>query len=232
LDAAGSWPGVARFRLKRQILKDLLSEKSPRGLITVWVQKPTLIIGEIGVLCSWKPAEDCKIDKPGSPGAVDRLARPGVTGAARISEPLESFVGTYLKTIRFPEPTNPDGFSLLYLRATGLFLFSGYWPGYERSVAAGKWSRRGGEVDLEGQGEVSTDSLPSPAGRFRRTFKTCVENHTPAPSAVDELTGWSLLGWVGPLTYVGQTTVVDPDGQWLPRSLVEVDAWIDRISCD
>jgi hypothetical protein len=42
-------------------------------------------------------------------------------------EDFEAGVGTYLKVIRFPEPPNPDGFVVLYLRPNGRFLLVGYW---------------------------------------------------------------------------------------------------------
>jgi hypothetical protein len=57
-------------------------------------------------------------------------------------EDFEKGVGTYLKVVKFPEPRNPDGFVVLYLRPNGRFLFAGYWRGYERSVVAGTWERR------------------------------------------------------------------------------------------
>ena len=40
-------------------------------------------------------------------------------------EDFENGVGTYLKVVRFPEPSNPDGFVVLYLRSTGSFLVFG-----------------------------------------------------------------------------------------------------------
>lgn len=157
------------------------------------------------------------------------LARAGESGLASIYEDFEKGVGTYLKVIRFPEPPNPDGFVVLYLRPKGFFLFLGYWRGYERSLAAGRWSRHESHVDLEGDGHVSCCSLPNPeAGRFRRTFRCDVRNHMPVLIGTGELTGWSLLSSAGPFTYAGQKTVIDPDGEWLPNSLSDVDAWIDR----
>jgi hypothetical protein len=40
---------------------------------------------------------------------------------------------------------------------------------------------------------------------------------------------WSLLSWTGPLAYVGQRTIIDPDGRWLPGTMEVVDAWIEEV---
>jgi hypothetical protein len=145
-------------------------------------------------------------------------------------EDFEKGVGTYLKVVRFSEPTNPDGFLVLYLRPNGRFLFAGYWSGYERSVAAGDWVRQVAEVRLKGRGRVSTDAIPGPdGGRFERVFNVQDANHTPSLIASKALEGWSLLGWTGPLAYVGRHTIIDPDGRWLPGSMSSVDSWIDQV---
>ncbi|HUW12504.1 MAG TPA: hypothetical protein VM537_22450 [Anaerolineae bacterium] len=145
-------------------------------------------------------------------------------------EDFEKGVGTYLKVVRFAEPLNPDGFLVLYLRPHGRFLFAGYWSGYERSLAAGRWLRQDTDILLEGRGRLETDMLPDPeGGRFERLFTVEDANHTPFLLATSELTGWSLLSWKGPFAYVGQHTIIDPDGQWLPGSMSVVDAWIDEV---
>ncbi len=139
-------------------------------------------------------------------------------------------VGTYLKVIRFSEPTNPDGFVVLYLRPKGVFLFLGYWCGYERTVVAGRWSRQGSILRLEGRGRMQTDSLAKPKTPvFARVFTTTDENHTPTLSADTGLEEWSLLGWTGPFMYAGLGTIIAPDDCWLPRSLPAVDAWIREL---
>ena len=148
----------------------------------------------------------------------------------RVLEVFEKGVGTYLKVVRFSEPTNPDGFVVLYLRPNGHFLFAGYWNGYERSVVAGTWARHGDEVQLKGNGRQSTDTIPGPEGsRFERVFKVENANSTPSLIASSELKGWSLLGWTGPFMYVGQRTVINPDGRWLPDSHSTVDGWIEEL---
>jgi hypothetical protein len=148
----------------------------------------------------------------------------------RFLEDFEKGVGTYLKVVRVPQPSNPDAFLVLYLRPDGRFLFAGYWSGYERSVAAGIWTRRGNEVHLKGHGQLSTDSIPGPdGGPFERVLTVEGSHSTPSLVAATELQGWSLLSWRGHYTYVGQSTVINPDGGWLPDSQSAVDAWIEKI---
>jgi hypothetical protein len=103
---------------------------------------------------------------------------------------FEQCIGTYVKVVRFSEPTNPDGFIVLYLRPGGRFLFIGYWEGYERSVAAGHWLKRDSEYHLQGYGRVESDAPPDHEGRFARILKLEVVNHTPTLIATEELQGW------------------------------------------
>ena len=55
-------------------------------------------------------------------------------------------------------------------------------------------------------------------------------HQTPALTAATELKEWSLLGWVGPFVYMGDRTIIKPDGHWSPNSLAVVDQWIDKWS--
>ncbi len=48
--------------------------------------------------------------------------------------------------------------------------------------------------------------------------------------AASELSGWSLLGRAGTFTYVGRDTVINPQGDWLPPTIKDVDLWIDRLA--
>lgn len=162
-------------------------------------------------------------------GWAEEAARNGDAAGAKHFWDFENGVGTYLKVVQFPEPTNPDGVVVLYLRPTGLFLLLGYWRGYERSVVAGTWSKREDTVNLDGRGETSTDAPPNQGGRFQRTLRTEMQNYTPVLVAASELDGWSLLGWPGPFAYVGQTTIINTDGEWLPASIDDIDAWIDKL---
>lgn len=141
---------------------------------------------------------------------------------------FEQCVGTYMKVIRFSEPLNPDGFIVLYLRPGGRFLFAGYWRGYERTLATGHWSKCESELRLQGRGQVNTDCPPGHEGHFSRILKLEMLHLTPTLSAASELSEWSLLSSFGPFAYVGQLTVINPDGQWLPDSLAVVDQWIDK----
>jgi hypothetical protein len=134
--------------------------------------------------------------------------------------------GTYLKVIRFSEPTNPDGFVLLFLRPNERFLFLGYWAGYERTAASGTWTRDGRIVELTGIGTVSHCRGASRQD-FKRTFRRRRVKSTRQLVADVELPGWSLLSGRGPLQYIGEDTVINPDGRWLPRTSAEVDQWID-----
>ncbi len=142
---------------------------------------------------------------------------------------FEQCSGTYVKVVRFTEPTNPDGFIVLYLRPEGRFLFVGYWLGYESSVAAGHWSKRESEYHPQGYGRVRSDTPPDHQERFARILKLEIVNHTPTLIAAEELKGWSLLSWVGPFTYIGEQTII-PNTKGLPDSLAVVDQWIDEIA--
>ena len=135
--------------------------------------------------------------------------------------------GTYLKVIG-GLGAEPDMFLILYLQGNGRFLFLGYYPGYEKSVAAGRWSRDGKTVYLVGRGHLNTDIIPGPAGgRFERELLLETVDFTPQLRAAEELKGWSLLSWRGPFVYAG-ATIIDPDGRWLPNSWAAVEDWITR----
>lgn len=151
--------------------------------------------------------------------------------AVTIAEELYSDVGTYLKVVRFAEPSNPDGFIVLYLRPDSRFLFLGYWAGYERTAAAGVWSKSDRQLSLRGRGIVAADFVPGGERRhLERVLTLDDQGLTPTLVADNELEGWSLLSWRGPFAYVGKQTIIDPDRQWLPDSLPAVEAWIDRIT--
>ena len=141
------------------------------------------------------------------------------------------YPGTYVKVVASPGPsTNQrDSFLVLYLRPNGEFLFLGYWPGYERSVAVGRWSVMDEIVELDGFGRIDGDALPNPdPGRFQRTFRYSAKDFSPILTADEELPGWSLLGWAGAYSYLGWEIVFDPDRGWLPRSIEDVDNLIEE----
>jgi hypothetical protein len=86
------------------------------------------------------------------------------------------------------------------------------------------------QVRLEGRGRAVTDVIPGHEGRFERVFAVEDLNHTPSLVASNDLEqGWSLLSWTGPFVYVGQDTVIDPDGRWLPGAMSVVDTWIEEV---
>lgn len=86
-------------------------------------------------------------------------------------------------------------------------------------------------AEVGNRGRLETDDLvPTPeGGHFERVFTVEQAKHTPLLMASDELKGWSLLSWTGPLAYVGQHTVIDPDGDWLPSSMSLLDALIEEV---
>jgi hypothetical protein len=47
--------------------------------------------------------------------------------------------------------------------------------------------------------------------RFTEVLDYFIGWQTPYLMASDELKGWSPLSWTGPLAYVGQRTIIDPD---------------------
>jgi hypothetical protein len=148
--------------------------------------------------------------------------------------PLKAQAGTYVKVTTVPgslSPQHDDSYRILYLRPSGTFLFLGYWAGFEHTSVVGRWSRSKSGVELHGQGVLSTDSLPTDTPpNFIRMLTLSDDLFTPTLVASTELKGWSLLGWQGNYSYVGSSTVVAPDGKWLPSSIDAVDAWIkDRL---
>jgi hypothetical protein len=147
------------------------------------------------------------------------------------SSQFQAQAGTYLQVTTvpgFPFPNFDDSYRVLYLRPSGTFLFLGYWPGFERSNAAGRWSTAEGIVELDGFGQIDGDALPNPdPGRFQRTFTYSLRNFSPILTAEKELPGWSLLGWAGEYWYIGEN-IFDPDRRWLPQSIRNVDDLIDR----
>jgi hypothetical protein len=176
----------------------------------------------------WPESDKCNIGSAEETN-TDRLESPP-GGAKLLYEDFGRGVGTYLKVIRFMEPPNPDGLVVVYPRPSGQFLFVGYWRGYERSFAGGTWERNGSEVHLKGRGSISIDVVPGPeGGDFDCVFTVGDVNHTPSLTASCELKEWSLLSWTGSFMYVGQYTIIDPDGQWMPNSPPKVDSWIAEI---
>ena len=146
-----------------------------------------------------------------------------------IESTMGSGSGTFLKLVKMPtiEDYPNECFMVMYLRPNKLFLFLGYWHGYERSVVAGKWRREDGIIYLDGLGDVRMDTGTSIGRRFERTLTVDRSEWSLHLNASESLSRWSLLGYKGNYSYVGcETIIVDPHGTWLPKSLEEVDSRI------
>jgi hypothetical protein len=117
-------------------------------------------------------------------------------------------------------------------RSTAIdYVANASWWGYERSAAAGDWSRHESEFLIEGRGGTSTDVLGSnKQGAFSRSFRLEDQHYTPTLTAATEVAGWSLLGWAGQNAYIGRRTIINPDDNYLPKSLSEVDTWIEGLT--
>ena len=168
------------------------------------------------------------VPRPGTSRYVYPRKESGMTPTG----PLKAQAGTYIKVTTVPGspfPESDDSYRILYLRPSGRFLFLGYWSGFEYTSVVGRWSRSESGVELRGYGVLSTDTLPHDTPPiFIRTLTLSDDLFTPTLVASTELDGWSLLGWQGNYSYVGSSTVVNPDGKWLPSSIDAVDAWINE----
>ena len=69
------------------------------------------------------------------------VTRGAETDPLTVFDDSENVVGTYLRQTRIHASSHAEDFVVLYLRPKGRFLLLGYWLGYERSSAAGCWSR-------------------------------------------------------------------------------------------
>jgi hypothetical protein len=136
--------------------------------------------------------------------------------------------GTYLKVPKMSGPIDNDAFIVLYLRPQWQFLMLGYWQGYELSKAMGQWSRSESNITLHGAGIVNSDCQNTDWRPYDRGFVIEKVNFTPTLTARGICKDWSLLSWEGPFNYVGETTIIDPDGEWMPKSIADVDKWIEN----
>jgi hypothetical protein len=50
--------------------------------------------------------------------------------------------GTYAKVIQYGLAPSSDIYLVLYLLDSGVYLFIGYWQGYELTVAVGRWNEK------------------------------------------------------------------------------------------
>ena len=133
-----------------------------------------------------------------------------------------------------------DGFDRV---TSGTFAFLGEWRGYEVSIALGTWKHEfdglapqyvptgpdghgdtGSVVVLTGVGRhLSMDRRPFDNNwrNFQRTFRVVMSHFSPTLQAEDEYKGWSLLGWKGPFSYVGERQFISPASTGLPTSMEE-----------
>ncbi len=142
--------------------------------------------------------------------------------------PYRVYSGAYVEVLR---SGLQDEFIVLYLRPDGRFLLLGYWPFFERTSVAGKWTKSGNQIRLTGRGAITSDAIfEDDWHSYDRLLALDDRRDARVLTAESPLSGWSLLEWPGPFAYVGKETVIDPDGKWLPGSLDLVDAWIDHIA--
>jgi hypothetical protein len=143
---------------------------------------------------------------------------------------MDTFIpaGTYYQRI---DMAGDRADHVVYLRPNGTFLALGWWPMYEYSAAAGRWHQDGADVVLTGDGRTRRDDFSRPGSpRYARRFRCEGGADTLALQASEELDGWSLLSYRGPLDYQGPDTIIGRAGDDSPASLTEVDAWIERMS--
>jgi len=136
--------------------------------------------------------------------------------------------GTYVRVIQYQQSFNGDAYLVLYLLPSDLYLFIGYWKGFELTIAAGSWKGCNDRVLLEGVGaHLLMDSVPfsrSPR-RHMREFLVAIEDHSRTLIAETEHEGWSLLSWRGHLHYLGRNHFFDLHIDNLPKSFNEIEAW-------
>ena len=141
-------------------------------------------------------------------------------------------MGTYARVIQNHQSFNGDAYLVLYLLPSSLYLFTGYWPGFELTVAAGRWKEREEQVFLEGVGtHILMDVLPfsRTPRRHEREFSIVIEHYSRALFAETEHQGWSLLSWRGYLHYLGRSHFFDLENDDLPKSIHEVEPWTQRF---
>lgn len=86
---------------------------------------------------------------------------------------------------------------------------------------------------LKATAAFSADFAPGGRGKdglFECVFTVEDAHHTPCLTASDD-GGWSLLGWKGPFTYVGQHTMIHcSTANGYLTLFPTIDEWIGRMS--
>ncbi len=143
--------------------------------------------------------------------------------------------GTYIKVIQNAGASFNNAYLVLYLLDSGIYLFIGYWQGYELTVAAGHWSENKDRVKLDGKGKtLFIDVVPfnKDPRRHEREFSIVIDHASPALSTDTEHEGWSLLSWPGRFNYLGRYYFFDLQDDRLPKSFKDIEIWIRRFMDD
>lgn len=137
--------------------------------------------------------------------------------------------GTYLKAVS--NGMDGDAYQVLYLLETGRFMFTGWWRGYELTIAGGVWMDLDNAVNLQGSGQTLLHDSPEVTRQmrpFERTFNIGRVSFSPELTGDCSLDDWSLLGWRGPLVYAGRVQFFPIEHSGLPRAHEDIDAWVQR----
>ena len=140
--------------------------------------------------------------------------------------------GTYIKIIQCNPRVDNDAYLVLYLLRSGIYLFIGYWKGYELTVAAGSWNESNEHIRMDGVGAtLLMDVVPfnNKPRRHEREFKVVIEDFSPALFVETEHEDWSLLSWAGRFNYLGRFYFFDLKNDQLPRSFGEIETWAKQF---
>jgi hypothetical protein len=141
--------------------------------------------------------------------------------------------GTYIKVV--PYGMDGDAYQVLYLLESSRFMFTGWWRGYELTVAGGAWSTLDEYVTLQGSGRTIFHDAPEINRQMRpfsRRFKSGRVSFTPDLTGDSKSEDWSLLGWKGPFIYAGRTQFYPIEHPGFPRRQGDVDDWVQKFIHD
>jgi len=140
--------------------------------------------------------------------------------------------GTYVKVIQYGAIYPSDVYLVLYLLDSGLYLFIGYWQGYELTVAAGRWTEKKDHIHLDGVGAtLFIDVVPfnKKPRKHEREFNVVIDHASRSLFTDIEHEDWSLLSWSGRFNYLGRYYFFDLNNDRLPKSFDEVEIWARRF---
>jgi len=99
--------------------------------------------------------------------------------------------------------------TVLYLLPDEHFAFFAYRHGYEKTIAAGQWARREERVVLHGVADHRSDYTAANFDKRSFTRRFLVDHGAAGSTLVDDsLPPWNVLGWAGPLTFLGSRQCV------------------------